>query len=98
MSIMDMLLGGSNTLTKKDVAIDMINDSKCKIITLAKFASKIINPDLRTIIDSQLDSAIKDHFELVDIAIRKGWYPALDTPEEQLTKAYNNSENLSSGR
>jgi similar to spore coat protein len=95
---MDMLLGGTNTLTKKDIAIDMLIDSKSRITALAKFAAKAINPELRKMLNSQLDSAIKDHFELADIAIRKGWYPAFDTPEEQLTKAYNDSENLSSGR
>lgn len=98
MSIMDIILGGNNTLTKKDIAIDMLIDSKSHIASLAKATAKAINPELRKILASQLDSTIKNHFELADIAIRKGWYPAYDSPEEQLTKIYNDSENLSSGR
>ena len=98
MSLMDIILGSSTTLTKKDIAMDMLTDSKSHILTLARLTAKAINPDLRKRLASQLDSAVKNHFELADLAIRKGWYPAFDTPEEQLTKAYNDSETLSSGR
>lgn len=98
MSFMDMILGGSNNLTKKDIAFDMMKESKTELLSLALFAARAINPDLRERLNFMLDSAIKDYFELADLSIRKGWYPAYDTPQEQLVKAFNDSENLSSGR
>jgi spore coat protein CotF len=96
MSILGSLLGlDNNALTEKEIAFDMLKDSKFTVTSLSGAAAETINPDLRNIIRSQLDTAVKEHFELSDMLIGKGWYPAFDSPKDQLSKENSESQNLS---
>ena len=92
MSFLNMLLGSDNKLESKDIAQDMIKDSKFGVTSLT--AAEAVNPGLRQIIGQQLDKAVSEHFELTDILIRKGWYPAYDEPVEQIKKEYEKSQKL----
>lgn len=90
MSILGTLLGTENVsmLSEKDIASDMLKDSKFSVTSLTAAAAEAVNPELRNLLRNQLDTAMKEHFELTDILVKKGWYPANDTPAEQLKKVY----------
>lgn len=94
MSILGTLFGNDNTLSDRDMALDMLKDSKFGVTALSGAAGESINPDLRNMLRSQLDTAVREHFELSDMMIRKGWYPAFDSPQEQLRQENPNSQNL----
>ncbi|MEQ8155142.1 MAG: spore coat protein [Clostridiaceae bacterium] len=94
MSFLNMLLGSDNKLESRDIAQDMIKDSKFRVTSLAVAAAEAVNRGLRQIIGQQLDKAVSEHFELTDIRIRKGWYPAYDKPVEQIKKEYEKSQKL----
>lgn len=96
MSFWDTLLGNDDTtLDDKDIALDMIKDSKFAVTSLSAAAAEAVNPELREMLRGQLDKAITEHFELSDMIISKGWYPVQDQPMEQLRNEYENSQNLS---
>lgn len=95
MGFWDMLLGNDNKLEGKDIAQDMIKDSKFGVTSLAAAAAEAVNPELREMLAQQLNNAIDEHFELSDMVINKGWYPAHDEPIEQVKKDYEKSQNLS---
>ena len=71
MSILDTLLGTDNKLSEKDIAADMLKDSKFGVKSLSGAAAETVNPELRTMLRLQLDAAVKEHFELSDLAIKK---------------------------
>lgn len=88
MSLFSSLFGSNDNFSLKaeEVASDILKDSKFYILYLTAAATETVNPDVRNILQNQLDTAIKEHFELMDLIIRKGWYPAYDKPEDQLKK------------
>jgi similar to spore coat protein len=96
MSFLDKLLGTDDTtLAERDIAQDMIKDSKFAVTSLSAAAAEAVNPELREILRGQLDKAVTEHFELSDLAVNKGWYPAQENPMEQLRTEYQNSQDLS---
>lgn len=96
MSFLDKLFGTDDTtLADKDIAQDMIKDSKFAVTSLSAAAAEAVNPELRDMLRGQLDKAVTEHFELSDIVINKGWYPVQDEPMEQLRNDYENSQTLS---
>lgn len=96
MSFWDNLFGNDNSeLTDKDIAQDMIKDSKFAVTSLSAAAAEAVDPDLRDMLRSQLDKAVTEHFELSDMVIDKGWYPAQDSAIEQLKNEYAASQELS---
>ncbi|OPJ60710.1 spore coat protein [Clostridium chromiireducens] len=97
MSFLDKLLGNDDTaLADKDIVIDMLKDSKFAVTSLSASAAEAVNLELREMLRGQLDKAVTEHFELSDIAVNKGWYPAQDDPMEQLRNEYENSQSLNS--
>ncbi|MDF2883696.1 MAG: hypothetical protein K0R54_4256 [Clostridiaceae bacterium] len=94
MSFFDRLLGTDNKLMDKDIAQDMIKDSKFGVTSLSAAAAEASNPELRQKLQQQLNKAVSEHFELTDMVIKKGWYPAFDDPVEQIKKDYSESQNL----
>lgn len=96
MSFWDTLLGNDDsTLSEKDIAHDMIKDSKFAVTSLSTAAAEAVNPELRNMLREQLDKAVDEHFELSDMIIDKGWYQAQAEPIEQLRSEYEDSQNLS---
>ncbi|ABR36722.1 spore coat protein [Clostridium beijerinckii] len=96
MSFLDKLLGtDDSTLAARDIAQDMLKDSKFAVTSLAAAAAEAVNPELRELLRGQLDKAVAEHFELSDIVVDKGWYSAKEAPMEQLRNEYENSQNLS---
>ena len=96
MSILSSLLGlDDDKLEEKDIAMDMLKDSKFAVTTLSAAASEAVNPDLRNLLRSKLDIAVKEHFELSDLAVKKGWYPAFESPESQLKQEKEEAQDLS---
>lgn len=97
MSFLDKLLGNDDTtLAARDIAQDMLKDSKFAVTSLSAAAAEAVNPELREMLRGQLDKAVTEHFELSDVAVNKGWYPAQENPMEQLRTEYENSQNLDS--
>lgn len=95
MSFWDALLGNDDTtLTSKEIAQDMLKDSKFAVTSLSAAAVEAINPELRDILRNQLDKAVIEHFDLSDMSIEKGWYSAQDEPIEQLRIEYESSQSL----
>lgn len=78
MYFLGKLLGNDKQLVDKDIAQDMIKDSKFCSTSLSAAATEAINPKLRTMLKQQLDNVVTEHFELSDMVINKGWYNAQD--------------------
>lgn len=94
MSIFDNLLGNQSDLSDKDIALDMLKDSKFNISTLSKAATEAVNPQLRQILNSQLSTSINEHYQLSDILISKNWYPAYADPNQQVKDEYNQAKEV----
>lgn len=84
----------NSRLSEKDIAFDMLKDSKFGIASLALATCETVNPQLRQILDTQLTSATMSHHELSDIMLKKGWYTAYDQPMQQLKNDCKESEHL----
>ena len=94
MSMFDNLMGNDNSLNDKDIASDMLKDSKFGISSLSKATIEAVNPQLRNLLDSQLTSAVGEHHRLSDIMVNKGWYPAYQDPQQLLKNDTREAETL----
>ena len=74
----------NNTLSEKDIALDLITSSKSTITTLAKALTETTNPELRETLKNQLTACVNSHYRLSDISISKGWYNTKEDPSTQL--------------
>lgn len=92
MSFLDNIMGSDNKLSDKDIAMDVLKDSKFGVESLSVAVSEAVDPQLRNMLSGQLTSAVNEHFKLSDMLIKKGWYPAYDSPDQQLRSGYNESQ------
>lgn len=83
-----------NNLTDKDIASDMLKDSKFGITTISMAAAEATNSELRKILNGHLTATVNEHHRLSDIAINKNWYKAFDTPQQQLKNENNEVNNV----
>ncbi|CUU50608.1 spore coat protein [Clostridium beijerinckii] len=74
----------NNSLSEKDIALDLITSSKATITTLAKVLTETTNSELRDTLKGQLTACVNSHYRLSDIAVNKGWYNANQDPQQQL--------------
>lgn len=74
----------NESLTEKDIALDLLNGSKATVTSLAKTLTETTNPQLRDALKNQLTLCINSHHRLSDLTINKGWYNAYAEPEQQL--------------
>ncbi|WP_026885805.1 spore coat protein [Clostridium beijerinckii] len=74
----------NNSLSEKDIALDLITSSKATITTLAKVLTETTNSELRDTLKGQLTACVNSHYRLSDIAQNKGWYNANQDPQQQL--------------
>ncbi|MGE5627413.1 MAG: spore coat protein [Solirubrobacterales bacterium] len=94
MSFLDMFIGDDDKLSSEDIAKDMIKDSKFSVTSLAAASAEAVNPELRQMLTQQLDKASREHFQLTDILLNKGWYHAYDEPIEQIKTEYQEMQNF----
>lgn len=71
-------------LTEKDIAMDLLSNSKVSITALAKVLTETTNPQLRETLKNELTACVNSHYRLSDIALDKGWYNAYADPQQQL--------------
>lgn len=93
MGIIDTLMGNENGLSDKDIAFDMIKDSKFGIVGLTMALAESTNSQLRQMLSSQLNTCIAEHHRLADLAIKKDWYLANAAPVQQVQNDYRDSQN-----
>ncbi|ABR36720.1 spore coat protein [Clostridium beijerinckii] len=74
----------NNSLSEKDIALDLMTSSKATITTLAKVLTETTNSELRDTLKGQLTACVNSHYRLSDIAVNKGWYNANQDPQQQL--------------
>lgn len=86
------LFGIENTdttkMVEKDIALDMLKDSKFLLNSMAMAITETTNPQLREILKKQLNSAVQNHFRLVDLSMQNNWYMPRSTPVEQVRRDY----------
>jgi similar to spore coat protein len=83
MSLMD-LMGNNMSLSDKDIAFDMLKDSKFGLTGLTMALAETTNPQLRQMLGAQLNNCVVSHHKLSDIALNKGWYQAYASPMQQM--------------
>jgi similar to spore coat protein len=96
MGLLDMLLGTNTTLGNQDIASDMLKDSKFAVISLAKAVTEVTNPQLKTLLVSQLFSTIEQHHQLSDLAASREWYLPFLPTQQQVSTDLQMAKNLSS--
>jgi similar to spore coat protein len=94
MGIIDTLMGNDTGLTDKDIAFDMLKDSKFGIVGITLALTESTNNQLRQMLGSQLNNCIAEHHRLADLAIRKDWYLANAAPVQQVENDYRDSQNV----
>jgi similar to spore coat protein len=73
-------MGNNMSLTEKDIALDMLKDSKFGLTGLTMALAESSNPQLRQMLGTQLNNCVASHHKLSDIAINKGWYQVYTFP------------------
>lgn len=96
MSILDDFIGNDNTTTlnDKDIASGLLGDVKFAISSLTKATSEAVNPELRSLVDSQLTSTVQSQHRLSDMMVQKGWYLAYESPENQLQSSLQEAQSF----
>lgn len=86
MGIFDMLTDNNSVLSDREIASDMLKDSKFAILSLGQAVTEIYNPQLRQVLAQQLRMAVSEHFELLDLTSRKDWYEPFLAPQQQIAR------------
>jgi similar to spore coat protein len=88
MGLLDELFNDNHdtALKDKDIASDMLKDSKFSVTSLAMMVTEIANPEVRMVLAKQLTSAVSMHQRLSDLLVHKEWYQPYNTPQQQLTQ------------
>lgn len=92
--LIETLMGTNVSLTDKDIASDMLKDSKFSVTSVARAATESTNPQVREIVSRQLNACVNMHYQLSDLMIRKDWYPAYDSPGHQLQSQMKEAQRL----
>jgi similar to spore coat protein len=96
MGLLDMLMGINNSLGDREIASDMLKDSKFAVISLGKTVTEITNPELKALMISHLMTAIKQHHQLSDLLIERDWYKPFLNPIQQVSDDMLMANNLQS--
>lgn len=94
MGLLDTLFGMDNMLGDRDIASDMLKDSKFGVISLSKAISITTNPQLREFLQNELLTAINQHHRLSGIATEKEWYKPFMAPKEQVSDDFQATQGL----
>lgn len=96
MGLLDMLMG--NTLGDREIASDMLKDSKFAVMSLGQAVSEVVNPELRQILVNQLLLAVDQHYRLSDLVTKKDWYQPFLAPRQQISQDLRLADNAVSDR
>lgn len=81
---------GEATGLKPDDAIiaqSLLQMGKTKALTMCAALCEAATPELRHILQNQLQDALEGHERMVKLAQKRGWYKADDSAEDQLKQA-----------
>lgn len=81
-------------MTEKDVALDMLKDSKFNLNARVMAITETTNPQLREVLKQQLNAVVQDHFRLVDLSVQNDWYLPRLAPNELIKRDYEEAETL----
>ncbi|EGW39682.1 spore coat protein [Desulfosporosinus sp. OT] len=81
-------------MTEKDVALDMLKDSKFVLNTIAMAVTETTDSKLREILKKQLNEVVQNHFRLVDLSVQNNWYLPRLSPIEQVKSDYEEAQTL----
>jgi len=84
----------TNEMMEKDVALDMLKDSKYTLNTMARAVTETTNPKLREILKKQLNEVVQNHFRLVDLSVQSDWYQPRLAPIELVKRDYEDAQTL----
>lgn len=94
MGFLETLMGTMTGLGDRDLASDMLKDSKFTIISLAKAVTEVANPQLKALMVTHLMTAIQQHHQLSDLAASRDWYKPMLPPQQQVDTDVNLARNL----
>ena len=84
----------TSEMMEKDVALDMLKDSKFILNTMAMAVTETTNPKLREILKKQINEVVQNHFRLVDLSVQNDWYLPRLAPIEHVRRDYEEAQTL----
>lgn len=78
----------------RNLASDLLKDSKFAVISLGQAVSEITTPQLRQVMLKKLNSAVDFHYQLSDLAVSKQWYQPQLAPIQQLQQDFQLSQSI----
>lgn len=91
--------GNMTSLSDRDLAEDMLKDSKFGITALAESIPEINNPELRQMLTRKMITGMEEYYTLSDLVQSRGWYTPYYSPARQLQydimQSTNNERNTS---
>ncbi|MDO5516015.1 MAG: spore coat protein [Clostridium sp.] len=76
----------------KLIAMSMLSSGKSSADMYLNSALTSSTPELRAIYSASLIQMVEGHTALTELCVNKGWLKPYDTPDEQLSCAYNCSK------
>ena len=81
-----------NTMTDRDIAQNMLKDSKFALSSMSMALMETTNSQLRNMMTNHFMASVTEHYKLSDLSIAKKWYMAHLPPQEQLKNSLANSQ------
>ncbi|MGE5485860.1 MAG: spore coat protein [Ignavibacteriales bacterium] len=75
-------LTGMNKLSDQVIAGDLLNAVKTGVRNTAYALTESVTPEVREVLNRQLDEGIAFHERVTSYMIRKGWYEPYDIKEQ----------------
>lgn len=93
-NMIENLIKNNTDIDDKLIVLSMLSSAKASANMYLNSALTSSTPELRAIYSSSLTQMVEGHTALTELSINKEWIKPYDKPIEQLTCAYNESQNV----
>lgn len=93
-NMIENLIKNNTDIDDKLIVLSMLSSAKASANMYLNSALTSSTPELRAIYSASLTQMVEGHTALTELSINKEWIKPYDKPIEQLTCAYNESQNV----
>lgn len=93
-NMIENLIKNNTDIDDKLIVLSMLSSAKASANMYLNSALTSSTPELRAIYSASLTQMVEGHTALTELSINKEWIKPYDKPIQQLTCAYNESQNV----
>lgn len=93
-SILNTMVAKNTDLNNQTIANDMLQGAKGAAQAYLTATLESATPELRSLYSNSLEQVVAGHAALTNLSINRNWYKPYDMPDQQLSEAVKQSQNV----